>query len=80
MCGNTERRFAGGQDGAGAENRGLAAGPGSFHASAMSACSACAGDYEDPDRTAWPTEEERVEAEEEEPASEFPDRDPDQKN
>jgi hypothetical protein len=23
----------------------------------MSACSACAGDYEDPDRTAWTTEE-----------------------
>lgn len=23
----------------------------------MRACSACAGDYEDPDRTAWPIEE-----------------------
>jgi hypothetical protein len=25
----------------------------------MRACSACAGDYEDPDRTAWPTDEEK---------------------
>jgi hypothetical protein len=24
----------------------------------MRACSACAGDYEDPDRTAWPIDEE----------------------
>jgi len=24
---------------------------------AMCACSACAGDYEDPDRTAWPVDE-----------------------
>ena len=26
-------------------------------AGALRACSACAGDYEDPDRTAWPLEE-----------------------
>jgi hypothetical protein len=28
----------------------------------MRACSACAGDYEDPDRTAWPTDEEKSDA------------------
>jgi hypothetical protein len=28
----------------------------------MRACSACAGDYEDPDRTAWPTDEEEGDA------------------
>ena len=33
-----------------------AAGPGSG-LMAIRACSACAGDYEDPDRTAWPLEE-----------------------
>lgn len=27
----------------------------------MSACSACAGDYEDPDRTAWVTDSGEVE-------------------
>jgi hypothetical protein len=39
------------------------------------ACSACAGDYEDPDRTAWGDEEIAVEedaAEQREPAEEFP--------
>ena len=43
----------------------------------MSACSACAGDYEDPGRTAWPPEEENAEAAERTEASEFPDRVPD---
>jgi hypothetical protein len=47
--------------------------------SEMSACSACAGDYEDPDRTAWPTEE-KAETAEGKAASEFPDGDPDKKN
>jgi hypothetical protein len=28
----------------------------------MRACSACAGNYEDPDRTAWPTNEEKSDA------------------
>ena len=28
----------------------------------MRACSACAGDFEDPDRTAWPTDEEKSDA------------------
>jgi hypothetical protein len=28
----------------------------------MRACSACAGDYEDPDRTAWPNDEEKSDA------------------
>jgi len=30
-------------------------------AAVLAACSACAGDYEDPDRTAWPTFEEEPE-------------------
>jgi hypothetical protein len=33
----------------------------------MRACSACAGDYEDPDRTVWTTDEQ--EQEEDEPVS-----------
>ncbi len=32
-------------------------GRGSGGAAEMRACSACAGDYEDPDRTAWPPDE-----------------------
>ena len=28
-----------------------------YHAPALSMCSACAGDYEDPDRTAWTPDE-----------------------
>ncbi len=38
----------------------------------MRACSACAGDYEDPDRTAWPADEENRDAEENEGEDEFP--------
>lgn len=38
----------------------------------MRACSACAGDYEDPDRTAWPTEEEKSQAGQIEGENEFP--------
>jgi hypothetical protein len=38
----------------------------------MRACSACAGDYEDPDRTAWPTDEEKSDAEMSEGGDEFP--------
>jgi len=37
------------------------------HSAKLSACSACAGDYEDPDRTAWPEEDE---PDPEEPAGE----------
>jgi hypothetical protein len=32
-------------------------GEGNVRASVMRACSACAGDYEDPDRTAWPPDD-----------------------
>ena len=35
---------------------------------ALRACSACAGDYEDPDRTAWTSEREEDETHAEEPA------------
>jgi hypothetical protein len=37
---------------------------------ALSACSACAGDYEDPDRTAWPedTDEDEANSQEQGPA------------
>ncbi len=41
----------------------------------LRACSACAGDYEDPDRTAWMPDEAGGEDREEErgiPAEEFP--------
>ena len=39
----------------------------------MRACSACAGDYEDPDRTAWPAAgEEEAEAVTQEGEDEFP--------
>lgn len=43
-------------------------------ANAMRACSACAGDYEDPDRTAWTPEEdsEQEGSLSEEAADEFP--------
>jgi hypothetical protein len=33
----------------------------------MAACSACAGDYEDPDRTAWPEADEDEEEDTSEP-------------
>ncbi len=41
----------------------------------LSACSACAGDYEDPDRTAWSPDDGEVEERESAPrasAEEFP--------
>jgi hypothetical protein len=38
----------------------------------MRACSACAGDYEDPDRTAWPADDEESGAEQFEAEDEFP--------
>jgi len=76
MCGNTGRHFHRAEGSAGAD-RNLAATRNATSSGAMSACSACAGDYEDPDRTAWPAEEEKTEAAEREAASEFPDRVPD---
>ncbi len=51
----------------GAEHRGAMAG--------LCACSACAGDYEDPDRTAWTPDEAGGEGREEElgiPGEQFP--------
>jgi hypothetical protein len=38
----------------------------------MRACSACAGDYEDPDRTAWPAEDNESSAEQSEAEDEVP--------
>lgn len=38
----------------------------------MSACSACAGDYEDPDRTAWMAAEEEDEGASRAEREEFP--------
>jgi len=42
----------------------------------LRACSACAGDYEDPDRTAWRAEEEESEEETGGSVNEFPERFP----
>ncbi len=74
MCGNTGKRLVWGRGNAGAGNRAVR--PSDALSREMSACSACAGDYEDPDHTAWPTEEERAEAAEGQEASELPDRVP----
>jgi hypothetical protein len=41
-----------------------------FLSAEMRGCSACAGDYEDPDRTAWPVDEEEDDAEQ--TTEEFP--------
>jgi hypothetical protein len=38
----------------------------------MRACSACAGDYEDPDRTAWPADDEEDGVGQFEEENEFP--------
>ncbi len=56
------RHFMRGQGSAAAGNVNVAARPRAALSSEMSACSACAGDYEEPDRTAWPTEEEKAES------------------
>lgn len=65
---------------AGAGNANWVAGPSAALSSEVSACSACAGDYEDPDRTAWPAEEEQAEIAEGKAANEFPDGDPEERN
>jgi hypothetical protein len=79
MCGNTGRRFLSGQGGAGAWKGKLAERRSATRRSEMSACSACAGDYEDPDRTTWPTEEES-EAADGKAASKFPEQIPDRED
>ncbi len=80
MCGNTEMRFLCSEGGAGVWNVAPGERRGAPSSRRMSACSACAGDYEDPDRTARPTEEEKAETADGKAASEFPDRVPDRKN
>jgi len=72
MCGNFARRETGARRvaealrGVSGESRSAA------QARELRACSACAGDYEDPDRTAWPADEENRDAEENEGDDEFP--------
>ena len=57
-CGNVGRQFvafgAVGRSGAGF----CQANGGGWGIAALHACSACSGDYEDPERTAWPADEE----------------------
>ena len=58
MCGNRERREMGPLTAARARCFGLAEKRSAALSGNMRACSACAGDYEDPDRTAWPADDE----------------------
>jgi hypothetical protein len=69
MCGNFARRETGARRVAEAL-RGVSGE--SRSEEELRACSACAGDYEDPDRTAWPADEENRDAEENEGDDEFP--------
>src|SRR5258708_29622548 len=71
MCGNSARRETGARKGAGAL-RGVSGESGSaVQGRELRACSACDGEYEDPDRTAWPADEENRDAEESESDGEF---------
>jgi hypothetical protein len=77
-CGNVRRRGEG-ISVARARKAGSFLSEGAGEMPAMRACSACAGDYEDPERTAWspddPDGEEREDGREEEreaPNEEFP--------
>lgn len=66
MCGNSARRETGARKGAVALRGVSGESRSAVQARELRACSACAGDYEDPDRTAWPTDEENRDAEESE--------------
>jgi len=77
-CGNVRRRGEG-ISVAQARSAGSFLSDGAGERPALRACSACAGDYEDPERTAWssddPEDEEREDGREEEqraPNEEFP--------
>lgn len=77
-CGNV-RRQGEGISVAQARSAGAFLSEGAGEMPALRACSACAGDYEDPERTAWspddPDDEEREDEREEErqaPNEEFP--------
>jgi len=72
ICGNRGRHEAGARKGAGALRGVSSENRSALLAEEMRACSACAGDYEDPDRTAWPADEENSDAEESEGEDEFP--------
>jgi hypothetical protein len=66
---NTDQKKGAGAESSSPERHLRGDSPQSFRA-----CSGCAGDYEDPDRTAWTKERERDEDEEKEPGrkNEFP--------
>jgi hypothetical protein len=73
-CGKCERLFAA-IGGAGLSGAGFCQANGAEGIPALRACSACAGDYEDPERGAWPTDKEIDETRgdaEETNADEFP--------
>lgn len=72
ICGNSARCETGVQKGAGALRGVSGESRSGVQAGELRACSACAGDYEDPDRTAWPADEEKSDAEENEGDDEFP--------
>ena len=61
MCGKNLSGLACGIQNAGARRSDVATKWSAELAQTRRACSGCAGDYEDPDRTAWPTDEERAE-------------------
>jgi hypothetical protein len=71
-CGKRERREKGPGGAANARCIGAAEKRIAPLSANMRACSACAGDYEDPDRTAWPADDEKGSAGEFEADEEFP--------
>jgi hypothetical protein len=71
MCGNSARCETGARKSAEALRGVSGESRSAIQAKELRACSACAGDYEDPDRTAWPADEENRDAEESESDGEF---------
>jgi hypothetical protein len=72
MCGNSARCETGARKGAGAWRGVPGESRSAIQARELRGCSACAGDYEDPDRTAWPADEEKREAAENDGDDESP--------
>jgi hypothetical protein len=73
ICGNRERREMGPRGAAKACGTAVAEKRNVPLSGNMRACSACAGDYEDPDRTAWPADDEEDGAGQFEAEDEVPD-------
>jgi hypothetical protein len=71
-CGNRQRREKGPRGAAKARCIGAAEKRSARLSGNMRACSACAGDYEDPDRTAWPANDEESGAGQVDGDDEFP--------